>query len=188
MHDGTSEIAHHATSSRLGSVTAELEETKQSLQKAQEESLAMATCLSSLQEELQRTKEELQHLKEGEYYSSEKRRQHEVIMDYLDEIEDVKFVEDYSKINDDEQELVQVKTETTISEQKVEFQKKRYVTFADPPSLAQVVVAAPPSDAVLQRHPSLRKSKKKPLPFIPLVKGIFRKRGSSGVEPAREAN
>lgn len=126
--------------------------------------MVMSSCLSSLQEELQRTKRELQHLKERET----QKKLTEV------EIEDLKFVEESNK-----EEEFQVKTETP-REQKVEFQKKRYVTFADPPSLAQVVV--PPTDAVLQRHPSLRKSKKKPL--LPLIKGIFRKRGGSGIGPA----
>lgn len=140
-------------------VSTELEETKQSLQKAREESVVMASCLSSLQEELQRTKRELQQLRERE---SEER-----VMEL--ETEDLKFVED-------SREEFQVKTATLIQVQNVEFRKKRYVTFADPPSLAQVVI--PPSDAaLLQRHPSLRKSKKKPL--LPLIKGFFRKRGSS---------
>ncbi|XP_027089766.1 WEB family protein At1g75720 [Coffea arabica] len=164
MHDGSIENGH--APSRLGNITAELEETKQSLQKAQAESLVMATCLSSLQEELQRTKRELQHLKERE----SQKRAIEL------EIEDLKFVED---IKDEEEFQVKI-TETMIHQQQnVEFQKKRYVKFADPPSLAQVV---PPADALLQRHPSLRKSKKKPL--LPLIKGIFRKIGSSGVGPA----
>ncbi|CAH9120588.1 unnamed protein product, partial [Cuscuta epithymum] len=47
----------------ISSIEAELEETKQSLRKAREESLVMVTCLSSLQEELQRAKTELQNLK-----------------------------------------------------------------------------------------------------------------------------
>ncbi|KAL3505393.1 hypothetical protein ACH5RR_035234 [Cinchona calisaya] len=173
LHDGTSEDTHK-DNSRLGSIAIELEETKQSLQKAREESMVMASCLSSLQEELRRTKRELQQLKGSR--ESEKQ-----VMQELEIDEDIKFVEDiYSK-----EEEFQVKMTPTFQlEQNVEFQKKRYVTFADPPSLAQVVVPPPtPSDhaAVLLRHPSLRKSKKKPL--LPLIKGFFRKRGSSGVGP-----
>ncbi|KAL3514763.1 hypothetical protein ACH5RR_027480 [Cinchona calisaya] len=168
MDDATIENGH--ANSRIGSITAELEETKQSLQKTQAESMAMASCLSSLQEELERTKRELQHIKERE--SSEKKARE------LLEIEDLKFVED-SKDDEDSQ----VKKETLIfHEEKVEFQKKRYVTFADPPSLTAQVVVPPADHAVLQRHPSLRKSLKKPL--MPLIKGIFRKKGSSGVGPA----
>ncbi|KAM7517260.1 hypothetical protein LguiA_006843 [Lonicera macranthoides] len=149
--------------SKVGKVAAELEETKQSLQKAKEESMVMATCLSSLEEELQRTKKELQQLKERE---SEKQAMET-------EIEHLKFVEDSIDI--------EVKAET--SDEGTEFQKKRYVTFANPPSLARVIVP-PQGDAVLERHPSLRKKKKKPL--IPLIGGLFsRKKSSSQVSSPR---
>lgn len=149
--------------SKVGKVAAELEETRQSLQKAKEESMVMATCLSSLEEELQRTKKELQQLKERE---SEKQ-----VMET--EIEHLKFVEDSIDI--------EVKAET--SDEGTEFQKKRYVTFANPPSLARVMVP-PQGDAALERHPSLRKKKKKPL--IPLIGGLFsRKKSSSQVSSPR---
>lgn len=149
--------------SKVGKVAAELEETRQSLQKAKEESMVMATCLSSLEEELQRTKKELQQLKERE---SEKQ-----VMET--ELEHLKFVEDSIDI--------EVKAET--SDEGTEFQKKRYVTFANPPSLARVMVP-PQGDAALERHPSLRKKKKKPL--IPLIGGLFsRKKSSSQVSSPR---
>ncbi|CAI9116924.1 OLC1v1018216C2 [Oldenlandia corymbosa var. corymbosa] len=204
MHDhGTSSvdkyvhqpISNNTCTTQLGNITAELEETKQILQKAKEESLVMATCLTSLQEELEKTKQELQNLKkQKEHYSSSdhhmRHQQHMMMMEYstaLDylEIEDVKFVEDYHSKEEDQ--LI-FSSSTNISEPKVEFQKKRYVTFAEPPCLEHQVTTVPPptpSDVdtvLLQRHPSLRKSKKKTL--IPLFKGIFRKRGSSGVGPA----
>ncbi|KAK8510010.1 hypothetical protein V6N13_118546 [Hibiscus sabdariffa] len=131
----------------LGTVTAELEETKHNLEKAREESMAMSNCLSSLKEELERTKRELQKMKE---------RETEKVMMEL-EIEDVQVVPQ------------------TSNEQGTEYQKKRYVTFANPPSLAQVIV--PQGVEKLERHPSLRKKKKKPL--IPLIGGIFsRKKGN----------
>lgn len=149
--------------SKVGKVAAELEETRQSLQKAKEESMVMATCLSSLEEELQRTKKELQQLKERE---SEKQ-----VMET--ELEHLKFVEDSIDI--------EVKAET--SDEGTEFQKKRYVTFANPPSLARVMVP-PQGDVALERHPSLRKKKKKPL--IPLIGGLFsRKKSSSQVSSPR---
>lgn len=149
--------------SKVGKVAAELEETRQSLQKAKEESMVMATCLSSLEEELQRTKKELQQLKERE---SEKQ-----VMET--ELEHLKFVEDSIDI--------EVKAET--SDEGTEFQKKRYVTFANPPSLARVMVP-PHGDVALERHPSLRKKKKKPL--IPLIGGLFsRKKNSSQVSSPR---
>ncbi|KAJ6731055.1 HEAVY CHAIN putative EXPRESSED-RELATED-RELATED [Salix viminalis] len=57
-----------------------------------------------------------------------------------------------------------------------EFQKKRYVTFANPPSLTRVII--PQVAEALERHPSLRKTKKKPL--IPLIGGIFSKKKGKG--------
>ncbi|KAE8713488.1 Hexokinase 3 [Hibiscus syriacus] len=50
----------------LGTMTAELEETKHNLEKAREESMAMANCLSLLKEKLERTKRDLQKMKERE--------------------------------------------------------------------------------------------------------------------------
>ncbi|XP_031283259.1 WEB family protein At1g75720-like [Pistacia vera] len=141
---------------RLGSITVELEETKQNLLKAKEESTMMANYLSSLKQELERTKRELRHMKDRE---TEKQ-----MMEF--EIEDVKIVEDSTKF--------EVKTQTS-AEDETELQKKRYVTFANPPSLAQVIV--PQSVQVLERHPSLKKKKKKPL--IPLIGGIFSKKKGS---------
>ncbi|KAF9620822.1 hypothetical protein IFM89_014759 [Coptis chinensis] len=146
--------------SRIGSVTAELEETKHNLEKAREESMLMANSLYNLKEELEQTKRELQQFKARE---SEKQR--------IDpEIEDLKFVEHSTK--------VEVKA-LTVNEEAKGFQKKRYVKFASPPSLAQVI-SPEYSEEVLERHPSLKKKKKKPL--IPLLGGIFsKKKGSQEV-------
>lgn len=157
MQNGASENGYDHI--RLG-ITSELEETKQSLEKAKEESMAMANCLSSMKEELDRTRRELQQLKQHE---SEK------LVETETEIEDVKVVEDSTKF--------EVKTQTS-NEEGMEFQKKRYVTFANPPSLAHLVI--PQGVEKLERHPSLRKKKKKPL--IPLIGGLFsRKKGSTEV-------
>lgn len=158
----------HSGNGELGTVVAELEETKQNLVKAKEEGMLMANCLSSLKEELERTKLELEQLKERE---SEK----QLLME--SEIEDVKFVEDSAKV-------VEVKAENGSStegeETRTEFQKKRYVTFANPPSVPQFVV--PQGREVLERHPSLKKKKKKPL--IPLIGGLFSKRKGTTPVPS----
>ena len=155
MQNGASENGYDHL--RLG-ITSELEETKQSLEKAKEESMVMANCLSSMKEELDRTRRELQQLKQ---------RESEKLVETETEIEDVKVVEDSTKF--------EVKTQTS-NEEGMEFQKKRYVTFANPPSLAHLVI--PQGVEKLERHPSLRKKKKKPL--IPLIGGLFsRKKGST---------
>ncbi|GAB4839124.1 hypothetical protein Ancab_028652 [Ancistrocladus abbreviatus] len=160
VHAGTS--SHGNGNSKFGSVTAELEETKQSLQKAREETTLMENSISSLKEELERTKRELQELKQEK---CEKQ-----MTEF--EIEDLKFVEDPPKSR--------VKTQTSM-EEGVEFQKRRYVTFANPP-LSQVVL--PQGTPILERHPSLKKKKKKTL--MPLIGGIFSKKKSSfGVTLAR---
>ncbi|CAA3002193.1 WEB family protein At1g75720-like [Olea europaea var. sylvestris] len=152
MQDKASEYGHIPL--RLGTVTAELEETKQSLQKAREESMQMASCLSTLQEELDRTKMELQQLMQHKKY----------LLD-LEINEDLKFVKDPTKL--------QVKKET--SDEKIKFQKKKFVRFANPPSVSQILVPEPSDDAVLQRHPSLKKKKKKKKKkqLIPLIGRIL---------------
>ncbi|KAH1064984.1 hypothetical protein J1N35_029971 [Gossypium stocksii] len=144
--------------SRLGTVTAELEETKYNLEKAREESLMMANCLCALKEELERTKTELQQMKERE---TEK-----LMMEF--EMEDVKIVPGSARYEVNE-------TRTFNEEGTTEFQKKRYVTFSNQPCLTQVV--GPQGVEKLERHPSLRQKKKKPL--IPLIGGLFSKRKGS---------
>ncbi|KAG2698389.1 hypothetical protein I3843_07G148800 [Carya illinoinensis] len=158
MHSGGSENGHGP--SRVGNVASELEETRQSLQKAKEESMIMANSLSYMKEELERTKHELQQLKERE---SEKLMEAEFV--------DVKFVEDSTRF-----EVKKQNSEDEEDEGIMEFQKKRYVTFANPPSSAQVLI--PQGVEKLERHPSIKKKKK---PLIPLLGGIFsKKKGSSG--------
>ncbi|PIN08937.1 hypothetical protein CDL12_18484 [Handroanthus impetiginosus] len=140
----------------------ELEETKQNLKKAREESIQMARTLFSLQQELEQAKLEIQRLKTTR---PDNMRQHALDLD----IEDIKFVEDLTEIA--QQDVVK-----TINGH--EETQKKYVRFANPPSVAQVYVPHC-SEALLQRQHSVKK-KKKITQFIPLVKGIFgKKRGST---------
>ncbi|KAL3845315.1 hypothetical protein ACJIZ3_002718 [Penstemon smallii] len=162
------DYAHKFTEDDDGVVTSELEETKQTLEKAREESTHLALYLTSLQQELERTKTEIHQLKTRE---SEKR-------DLWDlEIEDLKSFED-STISS----IEQVEAENSRDE-RVEFQKQNYVRFANPQSLVRVIVP-PPHEAMLERHSSVKKKKKKKQ-FITFIGGLFsKKRGSSQVAMA----
>ncbi|EYU38821.1 hypothetical protein MIMGU_mgv1a013384mg [Erythranthe guttata] len=177
MQDGTSQHAHGTTTT----IASELKETKQSLQKAQQESIHMAQYLSSLQLELQQTKKELHRLK-----STTARTHVRLPLDEVETaIEDLKFVEGYK-----ERASEQVKKETITSgdydhHKRVEFEKKKCVTFANPKVTRVIDVPPPPPppppqrrESVRgQRHPSLKKKKK---PLIPFIGGIFsKKRGST---------
>ncbi|MED6184424.1 hypothetical protein PIB30_047299 [Stylosanthes scabra] len=143
--------------SRHEAIEAELEETKQNLQRAKEEAMSMAHCLSSLQEELELTKQELQQLKK----KSMDNNKHHPIMKEEDE--------------EDEEEAV------IIDE---ELEKKRYVTFANTPSLTRIISPSPQPHIVevekLKRHNSFgnEKKKNKIKPLIPLIGlgGIFSKK------------
>ncbi|KAE8682135.1 hypothetical protein F3Y22_tig00111273pilonHSYRG00075 [Hibiscus syriacus] len=140
-------------SSSLVTVTAELEETKYNLEKAREESMVMANCLSSLKEELERRKRELELMKEGDIKKP--------MMEF--EMEDVRIVPGSARY-----ELHETKTS---DEGTTEFQKNRYVAFANQPSLTRVI--GPQGVEKLDRHPSLRKNKK---PLIALIGGLFSKK------------
>ncbi|CAN1127263.1 WEB family protein At1g75720 [Linum perenne] len=148
---------------KLGTMTSQLEETKQSLEKAKEESTQMANSLSHLKQELEQTKQELQKLKQKELHH---------IMKQSTMISMTPQPDNDVNIHGQDVKLVMVPGEN------VEFQKKRYVTFANPSSIAQVMVPPPRGvfddhhhNQTLERHPSLRKKKKKPL--IPLIGGLF---------------
>ncbi|KZV39716.1 WEB family protein-like [Dorcoceras hygrometricum] len=160
MEDGANEYDHET----------ELEVTKQSLLRVREESMHMAKCLSTLQQELERTKRELNQLKT---HVSDAH-----VLD-LEVKEDLKFVEDSNEPHE------HVKKATGDGGQKIEYHKKKYVTFANPPSMARVIHVEPSTSAevVLQKQPSMRKKKMQQL--IPFLGGIFsKKRGTSGVAKA----
>lgn len=128
-------------------MTAELEETKQSLQKAREESNVMAYCISSLREELEQAKRELQKLKDKQSVDPE--------------IEDLKFIETPKRIEINSQS----------EDEEKGFHRKRNVKFASPPSLAQVMVGR---DEFQNRSPSMKKMKRKPL--VPILGWLFSKK------------
>ncbi|PON42674.1 WEB family protein [Parasponia andersonii] len=145
------EAENGAAPSRIGALTAELEETKQSLDKAREESNLMSYCINSLREELEQAKRELQNLKAKEYQKQP-----------LDpEIEDLKFIETPKRIE------IKMQNE----EEEKGFQRKRNVKFASPPSLAQVIVSR---DEFQNRSPSMKKVKRKPL--VPILGWLFPKK------------
>lgn len=147
--------------STLGIVSAELEETKQSLQKAKEEGNYMAQCLKSLKEQLEETKRELHDLKAVK--DVVKDDQHTKAIN--PEIEELKFVE--INVNDFD-------NNRGINHQyQHEYQKKKFVTFASPPSLTREIKQSPVVDddqrasSKLGRSSSFRKEgKKKPVVAI----------------------
>ncbi|GFP95272.1 WEB family protein at1g75720 [Phtheirospermum japonicum] len=147
-------------------VASELEETKQSLQKAREESSHLAQFLSSLQQELELTKTELQRLKTR---PSDTRA--------LDpESEDLKYVENSKEITE---QAATTTTNNNRDHKSVEFEKKKYVSFANHPPMVRVIAPSttPRDGHVLERHSSLKKKKKKQ--FIPFIAGIFSKKSGS---------
>ena len=148
---------------RLSSLVAELEETKQSLEKAREESQMMANCLASLKEELEQTKMELIQLKASQ---SNKQTQ----LSYSD-IEDLKFVEDDAP-------KVEIKIESPMISQESEFQKKKSVKFSNPSALTQII--NPNQEQFLERQFSADRetmqTKKKKKHLMPLIAGIFSKK------------
>ncbi|KAH7519929.1 hypothetical protein FEM48_Zijuj08G0089500 [Ziziphus jujuba var. spinosa] len=137
--------------SKMGVLTAELEDTKQNLQKAREENTVMAFCIKSLREELEQAKKELEKIKAREFIKQR----------VNPDTEDLKFIENATK----------VQINTPDHEEDNEFQKKRYVKFASPPSLAQVIVSR---DEKPERPTSMNKLKKKSL--LPTLGWLFSKK------------
>ncbi|XP_022752320.1 WEB family protein At2g17940-like [Durio zibethinus] len=137
--------------SKISALTAELEETKQSLQKAKEEGNLMSYRIKTLREELEQTKKELQQVMAAREFQKQR---------FDPDIEDFKFMQNAAKIGT-----------MTRDEEPEEFQKKRYVKFASPPSLAQVIVNR---EEKLERPTSAKKVRRKPL--IPIIGWLFSKK------------
>lgn len=164
----TRESEHGQYQSKIGAVSAELEETKQSLQKAKEETHFMAYCLKSLQQELEHTKRELQQLKTSESV-------HKQPAAFDPEIEEIKFIENARDVD----------VKTTGREEGLEcfFEKKRSVKFASPPSLTKIITSKDVGE-VMEPNPKKKKKKRKPL--IPFMGGLFSKKkgGQEGESPS----
>ncbi|XP_022774152.1 WEB family protein At2g17940-like [Durio zibethinus] len=148
--------------SKITTLTAELEETKQSLQKAKEEGNLMSYRIKTLIEELEQTKKELQQLKAREF---QKQR-------FEPDVENFKFIENATKIGI-----------MTQNEEPEAFQKKRYVKFASPPSLAQVIVNR---KEMLERPASVKKVRRKSV--IPIIGWLFSKKGCQDDDQPLKAN
>ncbi|GMI66066.1 hypothetical protein like AT2G17940 [Hibiscus trionum] len=129
--------------SKIAALTAELEEIKQSLQKAQEENTSKSCRIETLREELEQKKKELQQFQRQRFDP---------------DIEDFKFIENKSKAG----------TNTMTADG--EFQKKRYVKFASPPSLTQVIN----KDETPDKTDKVNKLKGKTL--IPIIRWLFPKK------------
>ncbi|XP_057763146.1 WEB family protein At2g17940 [Arachis stenosperma] len=152
--------------SKVGALTSELEETKQSLEKAREEANSMAQRIKMVRKELEHTKKELEEAKV--------RLQQK---DCDPEIEDLKFISNGTNNN------VEIKAQVQADEEAAEFQKRRYVKFASPHALAQVIPNRE-HEKILERPPSIKKGKKKPM--MPLLGWFFsKKKGSHELDSPR---
>ncbi|XP_042386005.1 WEB family protein At3g51220-like [Zingiber officinale] len=126
---------------RLTSVIAELEEAKHKLDKANEERSQLKCYLSSLHAELENTKLELAQLKAED--------------DHEKRIKDIE---------------VEIEVEN-VNNHSVEFQKRRCVTFADPPVVLEEQVLLERQGSVMKK-----KNKKKKQQLLPLIAGLFAKK------------
>ncbi|PIN15350.1 hypothetical protein CDL12_12011 [Handroanthus impetiginosus] len=153
----------------------ELEEAKQNLRKAQERSIQMTQCLSSLQQELEQAKRELHHFKTRHVLSD------------LEIQEDLKYVESSSELIEQvNKNIFANKRSMSTARVVVPPSLVNKDTFANNRSMSMARVVVPPSskaaeEAVLQRNASLKKKKKKKQ-LIPFIAGIFgKKKGSSEI-------
>lgn len=151
---------------RGGALATELEETKQNLEGAKEEANMLAQRLKSLKNELEQTKKELEDIKAREKRLLQRRDD--------PEFEDLKFIANATT-------NVEIKAQSDDEATETEFQKRRYVKFASPHALAQVI---PNKGELLGRPPSVKKAKRKPL--MPLIGWLFsKKKGSHEVDSPR---
>lgn len=150
----------------IGALTAELEETKQRLEKAREEANFMAGCIQSLKQEMEETKRELREAKARELMLLQNR---DVDVDEA-EREELKFVENANKV-DDEAIKTQISSDQEAQGKDVEFEKKRYVKFASPHALPHVMKGT--QDETMERGGSVKKKKAKRKPLMPIIGWLF---------------
>ncbi|KMT09617.1 hypothetical protein BVRB_6g130700 [Beta vulgaris subsp. vulgaris] len=152
-------------------VSAELEETKQTLQKAREEGNYMANCLKSLKEELEETKIELQNMKAAKNVVKE----HPKPIIINPEIEELKFVEINPNNYDNNNHGIN-------HEYQHELQKKKIVTFASPPSLTREIKQSlndERSTSRFGRSTSIRKEGKNKKPVLAIMGWLLPKKKRS---------
>ncbi|XP_021727665.1 WEB family protein At2g17940-like [Chenopodium quinoa] len=153
-------------------VSSELEETKQSLQKAREEGNYMANCLKSLKQQLEETKRELHTLKAAKDVVKDHHHHTKAINP---EIEELKFVETNANKFDNNNRGI------SYDHQQELFQKKKFVTFASPPSLTREIKQNDERTSKLERSSSFRKDGKKK-PSVAIMGWLFsrKKRSDEG--------
>ncbi|KAK6922600.1 hypothetical protein RJ641_010911 [Dillenia turbinata] len=148
---------------KFGAMKAELEEAKQSLQKAKEEGEAMVNCIKTLKEELEQTKRELHQFKAREPKNQP----------INPDVEDFKFMENAREI------------EVNEHTEEFGFQRKKYVKFASPPSLAQIIASKDLDEG--QEIPAVTKKKIKKKALVSVIGAMFlKKKGRQENEPPRE--
>ncbi|KAJ9561806.1 hypothetical protein OSB04_006966 [Centaurea solstitialis] len=162
---------------KVGAIAAELEETKQTLEKAKEEDTCMAYYLASLKQELEETKSELKQLKS--------RREPDHLKQsspVVKEIEEIKFTGNPIRVGINHPDVDESEDE---NDELFKFEKKRSVKFASPPSLTKVLVEAP---KIQETSPSSLKKKALKKPLIPSLGGIFsRKKGGQSPKKSKSS-
>ncbi|PWA90033.1 hypothetical protein CTI12_AA105270 [Artemisia annua] len=161
---------NHQYRTKVGAIKAELEETKQTLEKAKEEETCMAYYLASLKQELEETKSELKQLKSGR-----EPHYHKQYSPVDKEIEEIKFIENLTRVEVNHPEVEE-------NDENFRFEKRRSVKFASPPSLTKVIAEAP---KLQETSPPLKKKALKK-PLIPSLSGIFsRKKGGHSLKTSK---
>ncbi|XP_030523956.2 WEB family protein At2g17940 [Rhodamnia argentea] len=175
MRAGAGETAR-AAHSQIAALTTEVEDTKRNLTKAREDNNRLANAIAALKEELQNARREVKRLKAA---ASPKRA-------LSPEIEDVKFIENVTKVGRAKKKSALTSAEEEEEEgdgddddeREFEFHRRtRYVKFASPPSLTRVIESGEERETALERPPlpwaNKMKSKKA---LVPIVGWLFAKK------------